>query len=62
MPREQTVIADYYAIELLEKNDVTATLRKKEMGHQPVRHLPDMSMAIFQQDGASSHQASNIQD
>ena len=34
------MIADYYAIELLEKN-VTATLRKKEMGHQPVRHLPN---------------------
>ena len=54
--------ADYYVRDVLKKTAATTVLRKKENGPPTkVKLLPDMSRAIFRQDGAPAHLAKKTQ-
>ena len=58
IPKGQMVNAKYYVDEILEKNLLPDFNRKKEKGSVLERKLlPNMSEAIFQQDGAPAHQS-----
>ncbi|KAI6648344.1 hypothetical protein LOD99_12153 [Oopsacas minuta] len=63
LPPKQTVSADYYLKEFLEKTCLNALNRKPKKGDLLTRKmLPNMSKYIFQQDGAPAHSAKRTQD
>ena len=56
IPKGQMVTGKYYVEEILEKSLHSDFNRKKENGSILIRKmLPDMSAAVFQQDGAPAH-------
>lgn len=62
IPRGQTVTADYYVEKVLKESATSAMRRRKENGAPTkIGLLPDMSQAIFQQDGAPAHNATKTQ-
>ena len=63
IPRDQTVTAKYYVEEILSKTATSAMTRKQKKGAPTeVKLLPNMSKAIFQQDGAPAHGAKMTQE
>lgn len=63
IPVGQTVTAKYYVENILEKCLLPAMKRSKENGGLLERKLlPDMSEAIFQQDGAPAHHSKLAQE
>ncbi|XP_043229039.1 uncharacterized protein LOC122385098 [Amphibalanus amphitrite] len=63
VPRGQTVTADYYVEEVMKGTAASAMRRRKENGPPTaIKLLPDMSQAIFQQDGAPAHNATKTQE
>ena len=56
LPEKQMVTGAYYVDEILEKSLLPTLKRTQEMGSTlQCKLLPDMSTAIFQQDGAPAH-------
>ena len=56
LPEKQMVTGAYYVDEVLDKSLLPTLKRTRETGLTLQRKLlPDMSMAIFQQDGAPAH-------
>ncbi|KAI6661477.1 hypothetical protein LOD99_13350 [Oopsacas minuta] len=63
IPKGQTVNADYYVREILNKSLMSTMQRQPEEASILRRKmLPDMSRAIFQQDGAPAHTAKKTQE
>ena len=63
LPRNETWTTEYYLENVLKKTARSAINRKASTGGILRRKLlPDMSKAIFQQDGAPSHRARATQD
>lgn len=63
IPRGQTVTANYYVEEILSKTATSAMTRKENKGPPTeAKLLPNMSRAIFQQDGAPAHRARKAQE
>ena len=63
VPRWRTVTAGYHVDELLQKTSTSAMQRRRGKGRSTdVKLLPDMSTAIFQQDGARVHHARKTQN
>ncbi|KAI6656095.1 hypothetical protein LOD99_1428 [Oopsacas minuta] len=63
VPPKQTVNSQYYVEEILEKSYRLAVGRSKTAGSILTRKLlPNMSRAIFMQDGAPAHTASRTQE
>ena len=63
VPPKQTVTSQYYTEEVLEKSYSTAVSRSRNTGDTLTRKLlPDMSRAIFMQDGAPAHTANRTQE
>ena len=63
VPRSQTVTADFYVEEVMKGTAASAMRRRKENGPPTaIKLLPDMSQAIFQQDGAPAHNATKTQE
>ena len=63
IPRGQTVTADYYVEGILSKTATSAMARKEKKGPPTeAKLLPNMSRAIFQQDGAPAHRARKTQE
>ena len=62
IPRGQTITGKYYVEEILEKAVLPAFNRTHENGSVlACKMLPDMSQAIFQQDGAPAHHSAMAQ-
>ena len=63
VPRGQTINAEYYVEEVLKKT-ATPAMHRQEAAGPPCRTklLPNMSQAIFQQDGAPPHRATKTQE
>ena len=63
LPQKQTINAKYYIDEILEGPCIHALRRTDEIGGILERKMmPDMSKAIFMQDGAPAHTARRTQD
>ena len=63
VPRGQTVTADFYVEEVLKGTAASAMSRQRENGPPTViKLLPDMSEAVFQQDGAPAHSGAKTQE
>ena len=63
VPPKQTVNSQYYVEEMLEKSYRLAVGRSRKTGNILTRKLlPNMSRAIFMQDGAPAHTASRTQE
>ena len=63
IPKGQSINASYYIEEILSKTMLSALQRDREIdGVSERKLLPDMSSAIFQQDGAPAHTAKKTQD
>ena len=61
IPKGQSINASYYIEEILSKTKLSALQRDGEIGGVSERKLlPDMSSAIFQQDGAPAHTAKKL--
>ena len=61
IPIGQSINASYYIEEILLKTMLSALQRDREIGGVSERKLlPDMSSAIFQQDGAPAHTAKKL--
>ena len=63
IPKGQSINASYYIEEILCKTMLSSLQRDGEIGGVCERRLvPDMSSAIFQQDGTPAHTAKRTQD
>ena len=63
IPPTQTITADYYINEILEKTLMTTMKRKRKTGSILQRKMiENMSDAVFQQDGAPAHHAKKTQE
>ncbi|KAI6649518.1 hypothetical protein LOD99_11883 [Oopsacas minuta] len=63
IPPGQTVTTEYYIEEILKKTLTSVMHRKSVTGSVlEKKMLPDMSKAIFQQDGASAHTSKKCQE
>ena len=63
IPKGQTITAEYYINEILNRSLMSSLLRQPEQGCILTRKLlPDMSQYAFQQDGAPAHTAKRAQE
>ena len=63
VPQKQPVDADYYVTEILEKSLLPSLTRTASNGSVLQKKMaPDMSTAIFQQDGAPAHTSRKAQE
>ena len=65
IPRDQTVMADYFVEGLLKKTETSAVCYAAEERNWPqikIEAIPDISESVFQQYGALAHWAKKTQE